>query len=76
MSVDYDNFSNVIDKVVKAFNPGKFSTTVFVRSSSVLPPLLNGNVRGFRQRDSIIQNLGKWQLYFAHYDSRAEFRHA
>jgi hypothetical protein len=62
----------VIDKVVKAFNPGSFSTTIFINSKVKFPPLLQGQVQGFRVMDAVVQNLGPWQLYFSHYAKNRE----
>lgn len=68
--IDHNRFVDVIDKVVNIFKPGKVSTTVFIRSSEIFPPLLNGKVKGYRKRDAIVQNLGRWQIYFNHYDKK------
>ncbi|KAL5031982.1 hypothetical protein BDV3_000408 [Batrachochytrium dendrobatidis] len=74
---EYDTFSQVIQKVVDRFKPGKFSTTLFVRHTASnkvglgRTHSLNGGIHGFRRRDRIMHSLGKWDLIFCHFEKHA-----
>ncbi|KAJ3287998.1 spermidine resistance protein [Borealophlyctis nickersoniae] len=70
---EYDSFDDLIGRVVDVFRPGQFSTTLFTRRSAGhkhrnAAGVLDGNIKGFRRRDRIVQSLGKWDLIFCHYD--------
>ncbi|KAI8906827.1 S-adenosylmethionine decarboxylase proenzyme [Gorgonomyces haynaldii] len=71
--MDYSAFSEVIDKVLQVFNPGKFSTTLFVRESGTHHfKGTNGPITNYKRRDAVVQCLGKWQLHFSHYDKGSD----
>ncbi|KAJ3315608.1 spermidine resistance protein [Boothiomyces sp. JEL0838] len=68
---EYTSFNEVVQKVVDVFQPGKFSTTLFVRhtmKSHLQESLLEKPLPDFRQRDRIIHSLGKWEMVFSHYE--------
>ena len=70
---EYESFSKLIQKVIAVFNPGKFSTTLFVRHSMkdvLQDTLASDNIPGFHHRDRVVQSLGKWELLFSHYERR------
>jgi S-adenosylmethionine decarboxylase len=68
---EYNNFTELIQKVVNIFKPGKFSTTLFVRHNmkrQLDEVMSRDNVAGFVHRDRITHSLGKWELMFSHYE--------
>jgi F0F1-type ATP synthase gamma subunit len=71
----YDTYREVIQKVVDVFQPGKFSTTLFVRhtmQSQLQEIFLDKPLAGFRQRDRIHHSLGRWELVFSHFEKQSE----
>ena len=69
---EFESFDDVISRVIDCFKPGRFSTTLFTRRTvgqkHYANGMMQGNIKGFRCRDRIVQSLGKWDLLFSHYD--------
>ena len=84
----YHSFKQVIEKVVQCFQPGRFSTTLFVRHNAMKKLkqanhlsdeglLLNdAPIEGFRRRDRIHHHLGQWDVVFCHFDQTKSRRNS
>ncbi|KAI8897073.1 S-adenosylmethionine decarboxylase [Globomyces pollinis-pini] len=71
VDAEYSSFNEVIQKVVDVFQPGKFSTTLFVHhhlKSELSQGLVQSPLPGFRTRDRITHSLGRWELVFSHFE--------
>ena len=79
LHLEYEGFEDVIDRVVKCFQPGQFSVTLFTRQGSHSTrhdiqdrAFLRGSVEGYRCRDRVTQSLGKWDLTFGHFVGKSK----
>ena len=72
IQTEYNSFLDVVTRVIQRFQPNKFSIALIVRRAALSKlsdrlNLLQGNLKGFKQKDCITHDLGRWVLVFGHY---------